>query len=93
KHYCDLETADGMLAFCKAQCVNPSRIPAIMVMRRTPEGGFLPLENPSPGAPDPSCGKSALYQFVGLQTDYSGTGKGLITPAMMESVLARARAS
>ena len=36
------------------------------------------------------CRKSRLYQFVGLQTDYSEAGKGVISPKMIQAVLAEA---
>lgn len=93
KVYHDLETEDGLLAFCRSECVNPSRIPAFVVMRRTDAGEFVPVESPQPGDRDELCGQSRLYQFLGLQTDYSDAGRGLLTPAMIESVLQRARAS
>jgi hypothetical protein len=47
--------------------------------------------NPEPGRKNGVCKQSRLYQFVGIQTDYSDVGKGLITKPMIESVLAEAR--
>ncbi len=92
KEYCDLGTSEGLVRFCKSECVNPSRIPALMITKRDPEtGNYVPLENPSPGKPDAVCGKSKLYQRMGLQTDYSENGKGLITPTMITAVLEEAR--
>ena len=44
-----------------------------------------------PGTVDEVCGKSHLYQYVGLQTDYSSQGRGVITPRMIETVLGTAR--
>ena len=38
KQYCDIETEEGLIAFCRAQCVNPSRIPALLVTRRQAPG-------------------------------------------------------
>jgi hypothetical protein len=93
KLYCDVETEDGLIAFCRAQCVNPSRIPALLVTQCTPEGGYVPVQNLSAGTSDPVFGRSHLYQYVGLQTDYSEAGSGLITPEMIEAVLNEARAS
>ena len=37
-------------------------------------------------------GSSALYTWVGLQTDYSSVGRGVITPRMIEAVLRQAKA-
>jgi hypothetical protein len=90
KHYYDVETTEGLVAFSEAQCINPSRIPAMLLTAwNEQEGEYLPIENSSPGEPDPLCKKARLYQFLGLQTDYSETGKGLITPQMIQSLLAR----
>ncbi len=93
KQYCDVETEEGLIAFCRAQCVNPSRIPALLVTRRSPEGTYEPVANAGSGTPDAAGGRSRLYQYVGLQTDYSDIGSGLITPEMIERVLQEARAS
>ncbi|MFO7535686.1 MAG: hypothetical protein R6X19_08405 [Kiritimatiellia bacterium] len=92
KEYCDVETEDGIVAFCKSECVNPQRIPAFLVTSWNPATqAYEPLPNPKPGAADAVCRQSRLYQFVGIQTDYSDVGKGLITKPMIESVLAAAR--
>lgn len=91
KVYCDVETEDGLIAFCRAQCVNPNRIPAMLVARRSEDGRYQPLPLSRPGATDGVHGLSHLYQFVGLQTDYSESGNGLITPQMIEAVLGEAQ--
>jgi len=91
KVYCDVETEDGLIAFCRAQCANPNRIPALLVARRGDDGRYQPLPVARPAATDAQCGSSHLYQFVGLQTDYSETGSGLITPQMLEAVLGEAQ--
>lgn len=89
KQYCDVETEDGLVAFAKAQCVNPGRIPAVLVLRQDAESGrYVPVENPKPGAPDPVCGTSRLYHFLGLQTDYDGDG--VLRPNMVEQVMEEA---
>jgi hypothetical protein len=92
KQSCDVETVDGMVAFCKTECVNPQRIPAFVVMRRTAETDeFIPVERPVPGATDSVCGSSSLYQLIGLQTDYSSGGRGVLSPKMIQSALTEAR--
>ena len=93
KLYCDVETMDGLVAFSEAECINPSRIPAMLVTEWN-EGAneFTPIASKQPGAKDSVCKKAKLYQYLGLQTDYSDTGKGLITPKMIQSVLAEATA-
>ena len=91
--YCDVETIDGLVAFSEAECINPARIPAMLVTEWSEEvGEFTPIATQQPGAKDSVCKKSKLYQYLGLQTDYSGSGKGLITPKMIQSVLAEATA-
>jgi hypothetical protein len=93
KEYCDLETERGLVAFCRAQCVNPNRIPAMLVTRTREDGTCEPVENPAPGAPDKVCGASKLYQYLGLQTDYNGSGRGVISPKMITHILEQARSA
>lgn len=93
KAYCDVETEDGLVAFARAECVNPNRIPAAVVSRLNPETGRYDfVANPAPGAADPVLKKSKLYSLLGLQTDYSESGQGLITPKMLTALLEQARA-
>ncbi|MCF7848220.1 MAG: hypothetical protein K9M45_05160 [Kiritimatiellales bacterium] len=91
KLYCDVETVDGLVAFAEAECINPQRIPAMLVAQwNEASGEYTPVETVEPGAKNPVCKKSRLYQYVGLQTDYTDAGKGLITPKMIQSVLSEA---
>lgn len=93
KLYCDVETLDGLVAFAEAECINPARIPAMLVTEWNADADeYIPVSTRQPGAKDPVCKKAKLYQYLGLQTDYSGTGKGLITPKMIQSILAEAKA-
>ena len=93
KIYHDLETEDGLVAFCDAECLNPQRVPGFYVSKLDPSTGEQrPLVNPTPDTPDPSTGNSAPYTWVGLQTDYSPSGRGVLTPRMIESTLAKAKA-
>ena len=89
KMYCDVETIDGLVAFSEAECINPSRIPAMLVTAWNDEiEEYQPVPVITPGTPDPVCKKAKLYQYLGLQTDYSATGKGVISPKMIQSILA-----
>lgn len=85
--YHDVETEDGLVAFSLMECLNPQRIPALVVTRGSGAGRPVPLPNPRPGEPDEACGQSRLFQYLGLQTDYSDAGKGVITPRMIAAVL------
>ena len=92
--YLSVLSVPGLVAFSRAQCVNPSRIPAMVVCKRDPEtGDYAFVPNPEPGAPDDVCQKARLYQYLGLQTDYSDVGKGVISSKMITSILERARQS
>ena len=91
KLYCDVETIDGLVAFAEAECINPSRIPAILITEWDETSGeYAPIGTKQPRAKDSVCKKAKLYQYLGLQTDYSDTGKGLITPKMIQSILTEA---
>ncbi len=93
KHYWDVETEPGIVAFAEAEALNPQRIPAMLMMRLNEDSGeYEPLPNPQPGAPDTVLQDSSLYAYVGLQTDYSEKGKGLITPKMISACLETAGA-
>lgn len=91
--YHNVETEDGLVEFCEAECVNPQRIPAMLVGTVAADGGFKPIAVARPVAADPVCGKARLYQYLGLQTDYSESGKGVLSPKMVKAVLEEARAA
>lgn len=91
KQACDVETVEGLIAFCQAECLNPQRIPGFVVLRRKEGDEFVPVERPEPGKADPVCGASALYSLVGLQTDYSDAGRGVLSPKMIVATLTEAR--
>jgi len=89
--YFDIETEEGIINFCDAECINPQRIPAVLVKERDPEtGDFVPVPNKTPGKKDEVIGNSHLHQYVGLQTDYSEKGQGVISPKMVVSMLIEA---
>ncbi len=93
KVYHDLETENGLVEFCEAECLNPQRVPGFYISKADSiTGEHKPLPNPSPGAPDAPGGSSALYTWVGLQTDYTPAGRGILTPRLIEAVLRQARA-
>lgn len=89
KVYMDVGTEDGIVSFCQMECLNPQRIPAMVVARRDPEtGDYMPVANASPQQDDPVCRNSRLYTHVGLQTDYNANG--VISKKMIQAVLQEA---
>jgi len=90
KEYCDLETEEGLVAFCEAEVLNPQRVPAMRCLRRNDSGAFAPAASSTDGA-EKVFGKSHLFGVAGLQTDYSGTGRGILSPKMIQAVLEEAR--
>lgn len=92
KSYMDVETAEGIVHFAQSECINPNRIPAFLVSKKNEAtGSYERISNPAPGEEHPVCKKSRLYTWLGLQTDYSEEGKGLITPKMIKSVIQDAK--
>ncbi len=87
KIYCDVESEEGLVSFCKSECINPQRIPAFMITQFDAESGqFVPLPNTTMGKEDKVCKDSKLFTYLGLQTDYTDVGKGIISPKMIKSV-------
>jgi len=92
KAYVDVETEDGLVLFCNAECINPQRIPAFLIEKWDDEQGrHLPVVNIRAGEPDSVCKASKLYTYLGLQTDYSTSGT--ITPRMLTSVMKEAKSA
>ncbi|MBM4153486.1 MAG: hypothetical protein FJ221_00445 [Lentisphaerae bacterium] len=92
KAYFDVETVDGLVEFCKAECLNPQRLPA-MVVRRVGDAGAAAIPVEPTAVPDPVLGQARLYHILGLQTDYSDEGRGVVSPRMITTVLETARES
>lgn len=91
KEYVDVMSEEGLVAFSKQECLNPQRIPAFVVAHKK-DGAedFEPVPNRKIGVQDAVCKDSRLYHHLGLQTDYTEAGKGLITPKMITAVLQEA---
>lgn len=85
--YHDILTEAGIVEFCKADCINPNRIPAL-VMERIGDGYIEAFREDTPDV----YADSVMYNWVGIQTDYD-KGGGLITPATIQAVLDEALAS
>lgn len=90
--YKDVLTVPGMVDFSELECLNPQRIPALVVSRfNDKKDRYDVIPTPVPGKPDDVCQASRLYQIMGIQTDYSGAGKGIITPQMIQHVIEQAQ--
>lgn len=88
--YHDVMTLDGIVAFCKADCLNPNRIPALIMS--DDDGRYIRSGRSEARGDTPADYKeSVTYQWVGVQTDYDNGG-GLITPDMIRQVFQEARA-
>ena len=90
KVYQNVESVDGLVEFTKTECMNPSRIPGFIIQK------WDEAENSWKYIPQTSADKESskilLYSIVGIQTDYSGEGKGLLSPKQIKKVLESALA-
>ncbi len=90
--YFDVDTVEGLVEFCRMECLNPQRLPALVVRRLTPAEP-VPVEVDPARVADPILGTARLYHLAGLQTDYGPAGRGVVTREMIRSALAMARAA
>lgn len=94
KEYCDVETEDGIVALCESECINPQRLPAMLIFKWNESAqNFETIPTPPSAREAQVFGASMLYNWLGLQTDYSEKGRGLLTPNMIESCVAAAAAA
>lgn len=85
--YHDVLTLDGIVDFCNAACLNPNRIPALLISRN---GKYIPsMRHRNPSVED--YNPSVTYQWLGIQTDYDHGG--VITPDTIKSILDEAKES
>ncbi len=90
----DVTTVSGLVAFAQAECLNPSRIPGFVVSRwDAASQRYIPLPQTLTPATARCSESSLLYLYLGVQTNYGSAGKGLLTPATIETVLAAAKSS
>jgi hypothetical protein len=88
KQYMSLDTEDGLVVFCKTECINPQRIPALVVSRWDEDKQdyvYIPDARRSEAAEKHAHAR--LYSRLGIQTDYSEKGRGVISPGMIKAVL------
>lgn len=84
--YHDVLTLDGVVDFCKADCLNPNRIPALL-MSVVDDGGHERYLSAPPC--DADFAESATCGHVGTQTDYDNGG-GVIPPPVIQGILDKA---
>lgn len=91
--YASLDTEEGLIQFCKAESINPQRVPAFIVERRDDlTEAYVPLKPrcaPAPGDPDVA---TKLFTVLGMQTDYSDEGGGILHPDQIKQILQEAAA-
>ena len=85
--YHDVMTLDGIVEFCKADCLNPNRIPALLMS--DDEGNYCRSGRRLSSTKAEDFADSVTYQWVGVQTDYDHGG-GVITPVMVRDVFEKA---
>ncbi len=87
--YHDVETDEGLVAFCRAEGLNPQRIPALLLEAyHAGEQRYRPIPRPRVSATP--LHPLLLPRIIGVQTDYSEQGKGVIPPRMIEAEMATA---
>ncbi len=91
----DLESEEGLVEFCSIECMNPQRVPGFVVAKKNSQSGkfeLLPNQPKNSRSDDEDiCGNSRLYTWLGLQTDYTDQGGGVISPKMITTILTEAQ--
>jgi hypothetical protein len=88
KVYHDVETIEGLVRFAQTECMNPQRIPGFLFSIWDSE---QKLEYVIPQDPNVNLSDSSvLATCLGLQTDYTGPGKGVISPKRIEQLFDKA---
>ena len=89
KEYLDVESVDGLVSFVKMEVLNPLRIPSFIVKKlNLATNEYQALVNPEA---DNCSALSKPFRYVGIETDYSEKGHGIITPQMITKALSQAK--
>ena len=87
--YNDILTEDGMVSFVKRECLNPQRIPSFIVEKLGSDGEtYEAIKNP---AHSQTVEGVRPMRLLGIQTDYTEAGKGIIPPAAVVEIMQQAR--
>lgn len=88
KCYHNVETVDGLVAFAQTECMNPSRIPGFVIRvwneERQTYDFVAQKSEPVQQGKKPN---NFLSVYLGVETDYSEDGKGLLSPNLIQAVL------
>ncbi len=77
-----------MVSFVKRECLNPQRIPSFIVEKLNGNGEYEAIKNP---AHSQTVEGVRPMRYLGIQTDYTEVGKGIIPPAAVVEVMQEAR--
>ena len=80
----DILTEDGLVSFVKEEVLNPQRIPSFLIQKRNENGEFENMINPEWKT---NKKEAEPFKFIGIETDYSSKGNGVITPKQIDTVL------
>jgi hypothetical protein len=87
--YHDVLTLDGIVDFCKTGCLNPNRIPALLL---ADNGKYIEMPGcmwdeveKGSGLMNSRFDPSVTYPYVGVQTNYDSTG--VITESVVQDLL------
>lgn len=80
----DILTEDGLVSFVKEEVLNPQRIPSFLVQKRSENGEYENIINPEWRN---NTSVAEPFKFLGIETDYSSKGNGVITPKQIDAVL------
>ncbi len=88
KVYHDVETVEGLVRFAQTECMNPQRIPGFLfgIWDSEQKQEYMIPQDSDANLSD--C--SILANYLGMQTDYSGPGKGVIPPEQIEYLFDKA---
>ena len=80
----DILTEDGLVSFVKEEVLNPQRIPSFLIQKRNENGDFENMINTEWKT---NKKEAEPFKFIGIETDYSSKGNGVITPKQIDTVL------
>lgn len=80
----DIMSEDGLVAFVKEEVLNPQRIPSFILQKRNENGEYENIINPLLKT---NTSEAEPFRFLGIETDYSSKGNGIIRPKDIDEVM------